>query len=49
MLSNLENYEFMMRAFGIMFERFEDYLFDTSKSFEEFRDSNLEPLRLIED
>ena len=49
MLSTLESYEFMMRAFGIMFERFEDYLFDTAKSFEEFRDSNQEPLRLIDD
>ena len=49
MLSTLENYEFMMRAFGIMFERFEDYLFDTAKSFEEFRDSNQEPLRFIDD
>ena len=49
MLSTLENYEFMMRAFGIMFEQFEDYLFDKAKSFDEFCGNNIEPLRLIDD
>ena len=50
LLHSLENYEILMRAFGLMFEPFEAYLFDICKSFDEFLcDKNLEPLRLIDE